>query len=166
MLMKTGVATAQDLAEIAPAPERLSLGPVAVIECFQRIPCNPCYTACKTGAILPFADINDRPLLDPERCNGCAQCVRKCPGLAIFIVDETYGEQEALVKLPYEFLPLPKAGDEVLALDREGKAVATGRIVRVQKRRDPSDITVVWVAVPKGMGMIVRNIKVNQEAQA
>ncbi len=35
-----------------------------------------------------------------------AVCVSNCPGLSIVVVDETYSEKEALVKIPYEFLPL------------------------------------------------------------
>ncbi len=44
----------------------------------------------------------------------------KCPGLAIFIIDETYSETEATVLLPYEYLPLPKEGDYVTGLNRGG----------------------------------------------
>ena len=39
-------------------------GGYAVIECPKRIPCNPCYTSCPTGAVLPFEDINDVPRID------------------------------------------------------------------------------------------------------
>jgi len=31
-------------------------GGYVIIECPQRIPCNPCATSCPTGAVKPFAD--------------------------------------------------------------------------------------------------------------
>ena len=75
MLIKTGVPTKEDIASITPPREVLEKGPVAVIECFQKIPCNPCYTACKFDAIKPFEDINDRPVIDFDKCTACGQCV-------------------------------------------------------------------------------------------
>ena len=51
MLGKTGVPTMEDVKGITPPEDRLNRGPVAVIECFQKIPCNPCYTKCISGAI-------------------------------------------------------------------------------------------------------------------
>jgi len=59
MLEKTGVPTAADIESVFPSEERLANGPVAVIECYQNIPCNPCFTACNRNAILEFEDIND-----------------------------------------------------------------------------------------------------------
>ena len=35
-------------------------GGYVVIECPQRIPCNPCATSCPTGAVKPFVDIKPR----------------------------------------------------------------------------------------------------------
>jgi len=158
MIYKTGVPTKEDLQKVAPSAERLAKGPVAVIECFQRIPCNPCYTACKRGAIKEFRDINDLPEIDHDLCNGCGLCVSKCPGLAIFIIDETYSEKEALVKLPYEFVPLPKEGDTVKALNREGRVVGEARVVKIQNGKYEDRTPVISVAVPKELSMVVRNI--------
>ena len=36
---------------ILPSEERRQKGPYALFECFQNIPCNPCYTACKFNAV-------------------------------------------------------------------------------------------------------------------
>lgn len=158
MICKTGVPTKEDLQKVVPSAERLAKGPVAVIECFQSIPCNPCYTACKRGAIKEFRDINDLPEIDHDLCNGCGLCVSKCPGLAIFIIDETYSEKEALVKLPYEFVPLPKEGDTVKAMDREGRVVGEARVVKIQNGKYEDRTPVISVAVPKELSMVVRNI--------
>lgn len=161
MLEKTGLPTSEDLAKVSPSEERLSRGPVAIIECFQRIPCDPCYAACKRGAIKEFEDINDLPEIDFELCNGCGVCVSKCPGLAIFVVDQTFSEKEALVKIPYEFLPVPEKGEVVDALDRKGQRVGEARVVDVLKFKDKT--CVVSIAVPKELSVDVRNIRARRE---
>ncbi|TYP53320.1 4Fe-4S binding protein [Thermosediminibacter litoriperuensis] len=160
MLATNGIPTAEELAPRIPPAERLKKGPVAIIECFQKIPCNPCSTACKTGAIEKFEDINDLPSVDLEKCTGCGLCISKCPGLAIFVVDETYSEMEAAVSLPFEFLPLPAEGEEVDVLDRSGKTVGRGKVIRVRNGKYEDRTPVVTVAVPKELSMVVRNIRV------
>lgn len=161
MLEKTGVATEQDLAKAIPSKERLAKGPVAVIECFQRIPCNPCYTSCNRGAIKEFEDINDTPEINHEKCTGCAVCVSNCPGLSIVVVDETYSETEALVRIPYEFLPLPEEGSYVTGLDREGKPACRAKVVKVLNTKGMDRTPLVSLAVPKDMSMTVRFMKLN-----
>lgn len=155
MLIKTGVPDIEDIMEITPPKRRREKGPVAVIECFQRIPCNPCYTACRFGAIKEFEDINDRPKIDYDKCTGCGLCLTVCPGLAIFIVDESYSEKEALVKIPYEFLPLPEEGSFVIGLNREGKPVCRAQVKKVQKMKNKTNI--VTLVVPKEHSMDVRS---------
>ena len=73
--------------------------------------------------------INDLPKLDFNKCTGCKRCVGICPGLAIFVVK--IKEDKALITLPYEFLPAPKVGDIVTALDREGKSRGDAKVVKV-----------------------------------
>lgn len=128
MLHETGIPTPEDLARVFPDEERLLKGPVAIFECYQHIPCDPCYTACKIGAIQAFEDINDLPKLIEEKCTGCGLCIAKCPGLAIAILDYTYSETQALIKIPYEFTPLPQVGERVLALDRSGEVVCEATV--------------------------------------
>ncbi|OGO76991.1 MAG: hypothetical protein A2Y23_03160 [Clostridiales bacterium GWB2_37_7] len=159
MLEKTGVATEQDLAKAIPTKERLAKGPVAIIECFQRIPCNPCYTSCKRGAIKEFEDINDTPEINFEICNGCGVCVSNCPGLAIVVVDESYSNEEALVKIPYEFLPLPVEGSFVTGLDREGKPVCRAKVMKVLNTKAMDRTPLITLAVPKELSMTVRFMK-------
>ena len=117
-LKSTGLADAADIQSTWPSEERLKKGPVAVVECFQEIPCNPCETSCPQKAIVVGQDINALPRVDHSKCNGCTICVSRCPGLAIFVIDQKYSEAESAVTMPYEFLPLPQKGDTVEALDR------------------------------------------------
>jgi Fe-S-cluster-containing hydrogenase component 2 len=133
---------------------------LVIVECPQRIPCNPCHTGCPTRAIMEFADINDIPKVDYSKCTGCAMCVAKCPGLACFVADLTYGgDEEALLKLPYEMLPLPDEGEEVECLNREGKVVSKGKVLKiVEPWKDKTKV--VHVAVPKSLVMEIRAIRV------
>ena len=102
MLEKTGIATQEMVMNVFPSIERINKGPVAVIECFQNIPCNPCQTACRFNAINIGDDINNLPKLSPENCTGCAICLSKCPGLSIMIVDGSKSQETVLIKLTYE----------------------------------------------------------------
>lgn len=159
-LRRTGLPAVEDLARVMPPEEVRRRGPVAIFECFERIPCDPCYWSCKRGAVKPFGDINDLPEVDWERCNGCGLCVAACPGLAIFVVHEGYTDTTSLIKLPYEFLPFPEVGQVVGALDREGTRVGEARVVRVQKPREKVGTPVVWVEVERDLAHVVRNIAV------
>lgn len=164
MLNKTGVPTAEDIAGVAPSPERLQKGPVAVIECFQNIPCNPCYTSCKRGAIKELTDINDRPVLDFDKCNGCGTCISNCPGLAITVVDTSRPGDTATVRLPYEFLPLPEEGSWVTALNREGREVCAAKVVKVINSKVMDRTPTVTLEVPKEYAMSVRFFKMKETA--
>ena len=134
-------------------------GGYVVIECPKRIPCNPCATSCPTGAVLPFADINDTPSIDYTKCTGCGLCVAKCPGLACFVIDLTYSEDKAIIKMPYELLPLPVKGQTVKCLNRMGEAVADGEIFAVTEPLKDSTM-VISVIVPKELAGEIRAIKV------
>jgi Fe-S-cluster-containing hydrogenase component 2 len=159
MLKKTGVPTLDDIKSITPPMERLNRGPVAVIECFQEIPCNPCYTKCPRGAIREMVDINERPQIDYEICNGCGICAIACPGLAIFIIDYDYSENKSLIKLPYEFLPIPVEGQLVKALNREGNPIGDAKVVRVQTGKNQNKTALIWLQVDKELAMDVRNFR-------
>lgn len=160
MLEKTGIASVEQVENSFPSMERLNKGPVAIIECFQRIPCNPCATSCKRGAIVPFEDINDLPNLQHDQCNGCSLCVFNCPGLAIMVVDYTYSDQKASFKIPYEFLPLPQKGDIIKGLDRKGDVICDVEVLNVLKTKAMDRTPVITVAVDKEFLKTFRNIKV------
>ena len=159
MLESTGIPTREDLQSKMPSPERLAKGPVAMIECFQQIPCDPCYHSCPKKAIKELVDINDIPTVDFDKCSGCALCINNCPGLAIFVLDQNYDDEHALVRMPYEFVPRPAVGEVVGALDREGKEICEGTIVEVRDTKVQDKTAVVGVTIPKEFLMEVRNIK-------
>jgi len=163
MLERTGIPTDDDLEKVIPNKERLAKGPVVIIECFQKIPCDPCAISCKLGAIKPFKDINDLPQVDFNKCTGCGICISSCPGLAIFVIDENYSNEKSLIKLPYEMLPLPEKGEEVYALDRDGSILGKAKVVRVQKIKNKTNI--ISLEVHKSKAMRVRSIKVEDRNQ-
>jgi len=158
MLEKTGIPTDTQIESVFPHETRLNQGPIAIIECFQPIPCDPCATSCPRGAIRPFTDINDTPVIDNDNCNGCGICITKCPGLAIMIVDMTWSEARALVRLPYEFTPLPETGQIVHALDRAGEVIADAEVIRVTK--PASKTPIISIAIDKTLVKTVRNIRI------
>ena len=61
-----------------PSDQRLAEGSCIVIECIQEIPCNPCETACKFGAIKVGQPITNLPVLDEKLCTGCGNCIADC----------------------------------------------------------------------------------------
>jgi len=160
VLINDGIPTIEDLSKVTPTDERFAKGPVAIVECFQEIPCNPCVKACKRGAITMPNDINDVPVIDIELCNGCSLCVSLCPGLAIFIVDKTYSEEQALVKLPYEYVPVPKSGQHVTVLNRAGEELGDYEVIKVMSGGKVNMTYTISLAVPQALAMEVRDIRV------
>ena len=132
-----------------PSEERFRRGPVAISECVQQIPCNPCEKSCPVHAIHVGSPITNTPRIDLDLCVGCGNCVALCPGLAIFVVDKTYSEQEATVTFPFEYLPQPVVGDEIQALNRAGEFVCTGRVVRIVNKKKNDHTAVITIAIPK-----------------
>lgn len=63
------------------------------------------------------------------------------------------------VSLPYEFLPLPSVGDEVVTLDREGAPVGHARVRRVLSSKALDRTPIVTLELPKGDAMIVRHFR-------
>ncbi len=107
---------------------------MAVIECTEHIPCNPCEASCRVEAISVGGDITNLPHLDEDKCIGCQSCVPICPGQAIFIVDESLPDERAAVTLPHEFLAPPGEGG-----DGGGVGSVRGRFRRGSGNRGPQD---------------------------
>ncbi len=157
-----GVPAKEELQKVIPSQEILNKKAVVIIECFQNIPCDPCAHACPYDAILPFTDINNLPLVDYDKCIGCGLCISSCPGLAIFVIDMNYSSEKALIKIPYEILPLPKKDQIVAGLDREGNKVADVIVQKINKTKNKT--SVISIIVPKRLAMTIRNIKVEDVA--
>ena len=160
-IVNQGYLEYEELAAIQKLPtnERYEKGPVAVIECVQEIPCNPCESACKFGAITIGEPITNLPIVAHDQCIGCGVCVSKCSGLAIFIVNKAYSETTATVGFPYEYVPMPEELEEVMALNRKGEVVCTGKIVKVMNPPSFDHTPLVTVEIPKEFADEVRNIK-------
>jgi Fe-S-cluster-containing hydrogenase component 2 len=132
-----------------PGAECLERRKVAVLECVEDIPCNPCEVACPTGAIVVGTPITNLPRIDGEKCTGCSLCVAICPGLAIFVVEKNHAEGLSAVTLPFELLPVPKAGDEVRALDRAGRFLCMAKVIKVHAAKKYDRTRIVTVSVEK-----------------
>ncbi len=156
---RTGVLSLEDLKGRIPPPERLKEGPVAIVECLQEIPCDACIDACRKKCISKET-ITSQPWLDPGGCTGCAQCVARCPGLAIFVVDMSKSpEGKAWITIPWEFLPVPRVGEVVRALDREGKDIGPARIVRVAKMAKGERTAIITFEVDESLVMEARSLR-------
>ncbi len=140
-----------------PGEERFSRGPVAILDCSERIPCNPCESACPGKAIRVGRPVTNLPVLDYERCTGCGRCISRCPGLAIVTVDLSEPGRGARVSLAHEMLPRPRPGEAVETVDGEGKSLARGEVLKVKMGH--AGTPVVTVRVPREIATRVRGIR-------
>ena len=161
----SGILTAEELRGLPgiPSEKRAAEGTVAVIECAEEFPCDPCESSCVHGAIIVGRPITNLPHLKEDLCIGCGECIVECPGLAIFMMDLIYSENEATVSIPYEFLPLPRVGEKVEAVDRSGTVITTGRVIDVKNLPSQDRTAVVTIAVPKEFGWDVRGLQLKGE---
>ena len=139
-------------------------GPLVMIECVERIPCNPCETVCPSGAITVGDNITNLPVVLPEKCNGCGLCIAVCPGLAIFVVDLHHKPGLAAISFAYEFLPVPEKGDPISATDREGNVVCSGVVEKIVAVKNYDMTRVITISVPKEHAHTVRGIQPVKEA--
>lgn len=138
---------------------RWNQGPVAIIECNQNIACNPCAAICPQKAVK-MDKISDIPKVNYDLCNGCGLCMSICPGLAIFNINMKYSETSALLKIPYEMLPLPEVGKWVNGYDRCGTYIGRYQVKNVREERKNSFTYIVSLEVPKKDVMCVRSIRI------
>jgi Fe-S-cluster-containing hydrogenase component 2 len=160
MFEKTGIPSREMIMEKFPSIDRINKGAAAVVECYKQIPCNPCETACKFNAITIGEDINNIPINNFDNCTGCAICLSKCPGLAIMIVDGSKSKDTVEVKIPYEFLPLPKEGQIVKGLNREGRYITDVKVLKVLNLKSFDRTPVITIEVDRKFLYGIRNIKV------
>lgn len=137
----------------------LSRHGLAVIECPEEIPCNPCETACPQGAIRVGEPITNRPQLDEKRCIGCGLCVAACPGLAVFLVNRRDDSNQAEVTFPYEFLPLPEPGQIVTAVNREGESICQAQVKARWQPLGADGTNLVTIVLPAALAAQARGIR-------
>ena len=148
MLKKDGVASLEQV--ISCFPERKYLvKPKAIIECYEKIPCNPCSTSCPFDAIHIGEDINNEPKVDFDKCTGCGICVYSCPGLAIMVC-ELVGDKVRF-KISYEFLPYPNQGEVWDAVNREGQVIGKAIIEKFTLNNRQDRTALVNVIVDKDL---------------
>jgi Fe-S-cluster-containing hydrogenase component 2 len=126
--VQRGYYTRDELEEmgVLPPEDKVKEKRVAIIECTEEIPCNPCAVICRAGAIEKEG-LCTPGTVNWEKCTGCTMCVAVCPGLSIFI--QHIKDGKGYVTMPYELLPEPKVGNRAQLMDRSGKVVGEGRIV-------------------------------------
>ncbi|WP_305145006.1 (2Fe-2S)-binding protein [Anaerotignum propionicum] len=166
-LKETGVLTTADLKEMGryPSEERMKKGPVAVAECVQDIPCNPCETSCPFKAIHVGENISNLPNVNVDVCNGCTTCVAACSGLAIFVLDKSYSDSVGKVSFPYEYGHSFKVNDVVKAADRSGKNVCDGKILKITNTQKADKTTIITLEVPIEWVDEVRSIYRDRQQQ-
>ncbi len=134
-------------------------GPVAVVDCREEIPCNPCEEACRKGAIVVGEDICATPRFDPRDCNGCGRCVALCPGMAVFMLDRSSKNGKARITVPYEMREEMVAGEDALAVDEEGKPLGKGKIISVKRMGKDDRTALVTLEVPEEWSLKVRGVR-------
>lgn len=144
----------------APGPLVLKAGKnVPLVECYQKIACNPCEGVCPNQAIQVGPDPTALPVVDVSRCTGCLRCVRICPGMAIFVLRPGPVAGQVTIALPWEFVPIPLPGQQGKGLDRTGRSVCSARVIRVVPSRRQGDTAVVEVVVPSHFVNRVRGFR-------
>lgn len=142
----TGIPNSEELANCKGIASQLRMqkGPVAHIECIECVPCNPCESACPFGAIKIGDAISNTPVLDEDKCIGCGNCIGKCSGLAITVINKAYSADMVSLELPYEYLPVPVCGEALNAVDRTGAIVCKAKIEKVRKDHGTCIVTIVF----------------------
>ena len=133
------------------------MGVHPVMECTQNIPCNPCQDACPKGCISIGSNITNLPFVkEDSQCINCGMCVASCSGQAIFLVDEDMGDGYASITLPYEFFPLPNAGDMGYGLSRDGNKLCQAEVISVKSVKAFDHTNLLTMKVPKEYAMKAR----------
>ena len=165
--VQRGYNTRDELEEtgVLPPEDVIAEKRVAVFECTEEIPCNPCAYVCKVNAITKDS-LSSPGVVNWEKCSGCTACVVVCPGLAIFM--QQIRDGKGYVTIPYELLPTPEVGDRVELMDRSGTVVGEGIIVKptYQARGDayPRWVVTVEIDDPE-LSYEVRAIKILRDQE-
>jgi len=75
------------------------------------------------------------------------------------MVDKTFSEEKALVVIPYEYCPMPEAGESVKVKNRNGEIIGTGRINKVINNVSTDKTAVLYIETDKDISEEVRAIE-------
>ncbi len=158
-LKTTGAPSLEELsgAGMLPSAGELEKRACVCIECVEEIPCNPCETSCPQGALTVGSPITNLPLIDREKCTLCGLCIPACPGLAITI--KSIQGEKARIRFPWEYLPLPVAGEEAEMVDRQGQSVCEGLVISVTNPVRNNRTAVVTAEFPREFAEVVISIR-------
>ena len=127
-----------------PTAERMAAKPFVQLDCLYGFACNPCTFSCPQGAISK-PTTSSTPTVDYDKCIGCMACVNNCPGLAIFGYDMARN---------WCFLPIEYAvedGAEVFLVDNDGRKIGKGKVEKVLKKDNKTNVARVFVAQVDGL---------------
>ena len=138
-----------------PTAERMAAKPFVQLDCLYGFACNPCTFSCPQGAISK-PTTSSTPTVDYNKCIGCMECVNHCPGLAIF----GYNLAKNWCFLPIEYEVAD--GAEVFLVDNNGKKIGEGKVEKVLKKDNKTNVARVFVAKVDGQmtdikGFIVKD---------
>ena len=126
-----------------PTPERMAMKPFVQLDCLYGFACNPCTFSCPQGAISK-PTTSSTPTVDYNKCIGCMACVNHCPGLAIF----GYDLSKNICFLPIEYAV--EDGAEVFLVDNNGRKIGEGKVEKVLKKDNKTNVARVFVAQVDG----------------
>ncbi len=140
-------------------PEKGTDKTVAVIECIEEIPCNPCETSCPQGAITVGSEITSLPEINTDKCTACGICVAACPGLAIYLKNPKYKDSMSMIAFPYEYYPLPEKDQQIEMVNRFGEVVCGGTVLKVINAKRNDKTAVIYALYPDKYYEKVINMK-------
>jgi ferredoxin len=133
---------------------------ILIIDCKEKIPCNPCESACPKKIINIGSSITNLPeLKDSHKCTGCGNCVASCPGQAIFLVNVEYSDNFCSFTFPYEFNKIPDVGQYVKAVDGNGTEICKAKVISVKNNKRNNRTILVTILIPKEKYESVKGIK-------
>jgi glycine/D-amino acid oxidase-like deaminating enzyme/Pyruvate/2-oxoacid:ferredoxin oxidoreductase delta subunit/bacterioferritin-associated ferredoxin len=122
---------------------------LAIINCDEDIPCNPCAISCKFDSIKINKNITQQPTINYELCKGCGLCLPKCPGRAIRMLQYNFTDTESLLTIPFEFEPYPKQNQKVSIVNYDGNFLANGTIQKTKPPKSKTDCGTISIIIPK-----------------
>ena len=76
-----------------------------------------------------------------------------------FLVNKTYAPGKALVAFPYEFYPLPEKEEIVTVVNRSGRAIGRGKVVKVINPKKNDRTPVIYLEIPLELADEARSMK-------